>query len=140
MNQTKDMRSRFERDIARELEWRGIAYKYEAYSYEYDEPVKQRQARCLDCEGTNLVRTAWYTPDFFLPSGIIIEAKGRFTAADRRKIIACREFHEELHDNLVMLFMRDNRIHKNSKTTYSQWCEANQVPYSVGELKEEWLK
>ena len=28
-----------------------------------------------------------YTPDFVLPTGIIIESKGRFTQADRRKHI-----------------------------------------------------
>jgi len=31
-----------------------------------------------------------YTPDFILPNGIIIESKGMFTAADRRKHLAIK--------------------------------------------------
>lgn len=135
-----ELRSKFERRIAEQLEEKGVDYEYEKYSYEYDAPIAQRRARCLVCGSTELVREAWYTPDFFLPSGRIIEAKGRFTAADRRKIIAVREFHDELADNLVMLFMRDNKIHKKSDTTYSMWCEANDVPYAIGEVPDEWLK
>lgn len=133
------MRSKFERRLAKKLDEKGVNYEYEKWSYEYDEPVKQRRARCLDCGGTNLVRSAWYTPDFFISSGFIVEAKGRFTAADRRKMLAVREFHPELADKLVMVFMRDNKIHKNSDTTYSMWCEAQGIDYAIDEFKEEWL-
>lgn len=133
------MRSKFEKRIAQKLKDKGVKFDYEAYSYEYDEPIKQRRARCLDCRSSNLVRSAWYTPDFFLENGIIIEAKGRFTAADRRKMLAVREFHDELADKLVLVFMRDNKIHKNSTTTYSMWCEANGYDYAIDEIKDEWL-
>lgn len=133
------MRSKFEKRIAKKLTDKGAKYEYEKYSYEYDEPVKQRRARCLSCGSTNLVRSAWYTPDFFLDTGTIIEAKGRFTAADRRKMLAVREFHDELNDRLVLVFMRDNKIHKNSTTTYSMWCEANGYDYAIDDIKDEWL-
>jgi hypothetical protein len=83
------------------------------------------------------MRSGWYTPDFFLASGIIIEAKGRFTAADRRKMLAVKRDHPELQ--LVLLFMRNNKIRKNSQTKYSDWCEANGFDYAIGTLKEEWL-
>jgi hypothetical protein len=72
-----------------------------------------------------------------LGNGVIIETKGRFTAADRRKMLAIKESHPDL--DIKMLFMRDNKIHKRSLTTYSMWCDANGYDYSVGELKEEWL-
>ena len=133
------MRSKFERKIAKKLDDLGAKYEYEKYSYEYDEPVKQRRARCLDCGSTSLVRSAWYTPDFFLLSGTIIEAKGRFTAADRRKMLAVRDFHKELANKLVLVFMRDNKIHKNSTTTYSLWCEDNGYDYAIDDIKDEWL-
>jgi hypothetical protein len=132
-------RSKFEERVAKDLKDRGQKFRYEEWSYEYDAPIKSHRARCDDCGSSNLVRTAWYTPDFFLNSGVIIEAKGRFTAADRRKILAVREDHPELKEYLVMLFMRDNRIHKQSTTTYSHWCETHGIPYSIAEIKEEWL-
>lgn len=138
------MRSKFERRLAKKLDDMGVRYKYEEFSYEFDEPVKQRKARCLDCDSTNLVRSAWYTPDFFIYGAggklvSVIEAKGRFTAADRRKMVAVREFHPELVDKLHMVFMRDNKIHKNSTTTYSMWCEDNGFDYAIDEFKKEWL-
>ena len=134
------MRSKYEKLIAQDLFSRGVTYGYEKYSYEYDAPISQRRVSCLSCGSTDLVRTAWYTPDFWLPSGTIVEAKGRFTAFDRRKILAVREDHEELLENLKMIFMRDNKIHKNSTTKYSDWCEANGIDYAIGTaVPEEWL-
>ena len=132
------MRSKFERSIAKLLRSKGVKYEYEAYQFPYTEPLRRNRARCADCGGSNLVRMGWYTPDFWLPAqGLFIETKGRFTAADRRKMLAV--IKENPDDRFVMLFMRDNKIHKRSKTTYSAWCEANDVDYAVGEPKEEWL-
>lgn len=80
-----------------------------------------------------------YTPDFYLPaSGIFIETKGRFTAADRRKMENVIEGHPD--EQFVMLFMRDNKIHKRSQTTYSKWCDDRGIEWSVMEPKEEWLQ
>ncbi len=67
-----------------------------------------------------------------------METKGRFTAADRRKMLSVISNNPD--DRFVMLFMRDNKIHKRSNTMYSDWCEQNDVEWAVGEPKEEWLK
>lgn len=134
---THPFRSKFEGRVAKELDDAGIKYKYEVYSYEYDEPLRKNQARCLDCSSKNLVRTGWYTPDFFLGNGVIIETKGRFTAADRRKMLAIQEEHGL---DIKMLFMRDNRIHKNSATFYSDWCMENGYDFAIGSPKKEWLQ
>ena len=131
-------RSKFEDTIAEKLDEAGIKYKYEEYSYEYDEPLRKNLARCSECGSTALLRTGWYTPDFFLENGVVIETKGRFTAADRRKMLAVKRDHPEL--DIKMLFMRDNKIHKRSDTHYSDWCMENDYDYSIGEVKEEWLK
>lgn len=132
------MRSKFEKQIAKYLKARNVPFKYEEYSYEYQEPLRKNRAQCGDCGSTNLLRTGWYTPDFFLDNGYIIETKGRFTAADRRKMLAVKEKHPK--EKIVMLFMRDNLIHKRSKTHYSDWCMQNGFEYAVGEPLEEWLK
>jgi hypothetical protein len=73
-----------------------------------------------------------------LENGTIIETKGRFTAADRRKMVAIQRGHPNL--DIKMLFMRDNKIHKRSDTYYSDWCMENNYDFSIGEVKEEWLK
>lgn len=131
-------RSKFEDRIAQELIDHGMSFTYETYSYEYDEPLRKNLARCADCGSKQLLRTGWYTPDFFLANGVIIETKGRFTAADRRKMVAIQEEHPDL--DIKLLFMRNNKIHKNSTTKYSDWAEANGYDYSINEVKPEWLK
>lgn len=132
------MRSKFEKSIATYLRSRKVPYEYEAYQFPYTEPLRKNRSKCSDCGGTNLVRMGWYTPDFWLPnSGLFIETKGRFTAADRRKMEAV--MLENPEERFVMLFMRDNKIHKRSSTLYSTWCEARGIEWSVMEPREEWL-
>ena len=131
-------RSKFEERVGEQLDEANMPYTYETWSYEYDEPLRKNLARCADCGSRTLLRTGWYTPDFFLDNGVIIESKGRFTAADRRKMAAIKEHHPDV--DIKMLFMRDNKIHKRSQTKYSDWCEANGYDYSIGEVKPEWLE
>src|SRR5210317_134905 len=132
------MRSKFERTIAKTLHSRGVKYEYEAYQFPYTEPLRKNRAKCAECGSRDLVRMGWYTPDFWLPkSGLFIETKGRFTAADRRKMVSVTEGNPD--DRFVMLFMRDNKIHKRSSTTYTEWCTANGIECAVLEPKEEWL-
>lgn len=133
-----EMRSRFEKQVAEYLFDHGIVYEYEKYQFPYTEPLRKNKAKCVDCGSTNLVREGWYTPDFYIPSrNIFIETKGRFTAADRRKMLSVIQDNPD--DTFKMLFMRDNRIHKRSKTTYTEWCAANGVDCAVQEPKKEWL-
>ena len=131
------MRSKFERTIGKYLKQNNVPFRYEEYSFEYEEPLRKNKARCADCGSTKLLRQGWYTPDFFLDNGYIIETKGRFTAADRRKMKAVKDAHP--NEKIVMLFMRDNKIHKNSTTHYSDWCMDNGFEYAVGLPLEEWL-
>jgi len=136
-----EYRSKFEAKVAKELDKLGVKYEYEAYQFPYTEPLRRNRARCLTCGGSELVRDGWYTPDFWLPEvsngGLFIETKGRFTAADRRKMLSV--ISENKDETFVMLFMRDNKIHKRSTTKYSDWCEANGIDYSIGTIKESWL-
>lgn len=131
-------RSKFEQTIAEYLDERKVKYKYEPFQMEYDKPLRKNRSYCGDCYSTNLVQSGWYIPDFVLSSGLIIEAKGRFTAADRRKMLAVRECHPD--ETIVMLFMRDNKIHKRSTTYYSDWCMEHDYDFAFKEPKEVWLK
>lgn len=129
-------RSKFEDKIAKELDDAGVKYTYESVQLEYQEPLRKNLATCGDCGSTNLRRTGWYTPDFILSNGIILETKGRFTAADRRKMLAVIDHHPD--ERIVMLFMRDNKIHKNSTTHYSDWCMRHNIEYAIGSPLKEW--
>jgi hypothetical protein len=79
-----------------------------------------------------------YTPDFKLDNDIIVETKGRWKAEDRKKMGLIYEQHPEL--DIRMLFATDNKISKNSKTRYSDWCEKRGIKYAIGtEVPKEWL-
>ena len=112
-------RSGFESKLAHQLKRSGVDFEYETLSIEYQ-------------------RLSTYTPDFILPNGIIIEAKGVWTVEDRAKHLLVREQHPHLDIRLV--FMRaSNKINKKSKTTYAMWCERKGIKYADKVIPKSWL-
>ena len=84
----------------------------------------------------------WYLPDFVLPNGIIIESKGRFTSADRKKHLLIKASCPEL--DIRFIFNNPNtKIGKKSSTTYGMWCEKHGFLYHKFHKKnpvpQEWL-
>ena len=69
------------------------------------------------------VTTHNYLPDFhLLHNGIIVEIKGKFVPADRRKHIEIKRQHPDL--DIRFVFQRPmNKLYKKSKTTYGQWAD-----------------
>jgi len=112
-------KSKFEAKIAKSLKARKVSFKYELWSYEY-------------------LQYKLYTPDWFLPKGVIVETKGKFTSSDRTKMIDVKEQFPELDIRLV--FMRDNPIRKGSKTKYSDWATKHGFLYAIGDIPNEWIK
>ena len=81
----------------------------------------------------------FYTPDFVLPKGIIIESKGFFTVADRRKHIEIQRQHPKL--DIRFVFANENsKLRKGSKTSYAKWCEKNNFKFCHRVIPEKWLK
>lgn len=80
-----------------------------------------------------------YTPDWILPNGIIVETKGRFVAADRKKHLLIRKQHPELDIRFVFTNSRA-RISKTSSTTYAAWCTKHGFLYADKEIPLEWLQ
>tara|TARA_R100000458_G_scaffold57083_1_gene62730 strand:+ start:16 stop:477 length:462 start_codon:yes stop_codon:yes gene_type:complete len=80
-----------------------------------------------------------YTPDFVLPNGIIIETKGLFTVADRRKHICIQKQHPKLDIRFVFTSSR-RKLQKGSKTTYATWCEKNNFLFHDRIIPQPWLK
>jgi hypothetical protein len=115
-------RSGFEKVIAEDMIEKKVDFAYEDKVIMYVVPAATRK----------------YIPDFTLPNGIIVEAKGRWTLDDRKKIILVMEQNPKL--DLRMLFQRDQVLNKGSKTKYSAWCDKRNIPYAVGKvIPSEWL-
>ena len=130
-----NLRSKFEFKLAQQLEEAGVKYDYECEEWEYF--TKVRNGECEDCNGTHVVQRRWYTPDFFLSNGIVIEAKGQLTAGNRTTLKAIRDVHPSV--DLRIVFMANNRISKNSNTTYVKWAEQHNFICAVGSIPDEWL-
>ena len=112
-------RSGFEAKLAHQLKRSGVRFNYETLQIEYQ-------------------KVSTYTPDFILPNGIIIEAKGVWTVDDRKKHLLVREQHPELDIRMVFQNAR-NKIRKGSDTTYANWCEKKGIKYADKTIPKSWL-
>ena len=113
-------RSGFEERVTNELDKRAIPYLYEVQSFEY-------------------VTRSRYKPDLFLMNDVILELKGFWKPSDRRKHLAMKEQHPELDIRLV--FQRNNKLSKNSKTTYGDWCDKHGIQWCVWpNIPPDWLE
>ena len=97
-------------------------------------PFKYEEFKIMD--EVNEVRT--YTPDFELPNGIIIESKGRFVAADRKKHIIIKRQHPFLDIRFVFSNSRA-KLYKGAKSTYGDWCSKYGFLYADKRIPDEWL-
>lgn len=115
-------RSGFEDNIWESLGNNQKTVGYETEKISYTVPEKNRN----------------YIPDFILPNGIYVEAKGRLTLADRQKMVWVKKSNPDL--DIRFVFQRKNNyIRKGSKTTYADWAEKNGFPYAEGTIPDEWL-
>ena len=117
---TSKYRSGLEERVADLLSGLGVSYEYESEKISY---VIQHH----------------YTPDFILPNHTVLECKGYWDAADRRKIKKVKEDNPDL--DLRMVFQSPyNTISKKSKTTYAQWCERHDIPWThFHDIPLDWL-
>lgn len=72
-----------------------------------------------------------------MSNGIVIESKGKFTALDRKKMLAMRLLHPDI--DLRLLFQYDNKLSKTSKTRYTEWADKNHIIAAVKTIPEGWL-
>jgi hypothetical protein len=114
-------RSGLEEKVGDELKAKGVSFGYESDKIKWTD---------------HKIRT--YTPDFFLPNGIIIETKGRFTAADRRKHLEIQKQHPE-QDIRFVFDNAKNKLYKGAKSTYADWCDKNGFKWAEKSIPEAWL-
>lgn len=79
-----------------------------------------------------------YIPDFRLPSGVLVEAKGWLRPRDRAKMLRVKK--ENPGSDIRFVFQRANsRIGKAaSSLAYWQWCEKHGFPWAEGVIPDEW--
>lgn len=115
-------RSGLEDTVAEQLDAMRVKYTYEELKISYTVPESKHI----------------YTPDFVLSNGIIVETKGRFVTADRKKHLLVKRQHPELDIRFVFSNPRC-KISKLSKTTYADWCDKYGFKYSAKMIPKEWL-
>src|SRR5712692_5012780 len=114
------MRSGCEKQIATQLDKAKIKYVYEPCVLAYKLNKK-------------------YTPDFAIEGkSWFLESKGRFVSSDRTKLLAVREQNPGIEIRLV--FQRNNKLSKTSKTRYSEWAKKHKFKYALDKIPKQWLK
>tara|TARA_B110000093_G_scaffold28364_1_gene28114 strand:+ start:3721 stop:4125 length:405 start_codon:yes stop_codon:yes gene_type:complete len=113
-------RSGLEEATAINLKERGVSFTYE-----------EDKIKWLDSKERS------YTPDFVLDNGIIIETKGRFVSADRRKH---KEIKKQYPDKDIRFVFSNSRakLYKGAKSSYAEWCDKEGFLHSDKVIPEEW--
>ena len=80
----------------------------------------------------------WYLPDFVLPNGIIIEAKGWLRPRDRTKMRKVKEHNPDL--DIRFVFQNPNGKITKAKTSmkYWEWAEQLGFKWASTTIPEEW--
>ncbi len=116
-------RSGLEEDVAKALTSAGVPFTYEEMKIKYIKPASEHQ----------------YTPDFVLDNDIIVETKGRFLIADRKKHMLIKRQQPQL--DIRFVFSNSNqKLAKGSRTTYAAWCVKNGFQYADKTIPEDWIK
>ena len=114
-------RSGLESKVSQQLAEAGVDFEYESFKIEYE---------------VNEVRK--YTPDFRLPNGIIVETKGRFLPADRKKHLLIQKQRPDL--DIRFVFTNSNaKLNKGAKSTYADWCRKNGFLFADKLIPDEWI-
>lgn len=114
-----EFRSKFERTLAQALKRLKVKFKYEESRIPY---ILEKN----------------YVPDFQLPNGIYIEAKGVLTAEDRKKMKAVISQHPD-KDFRFVFQKASNKLNKKSKTTYADWATREGIKWADGKIPKEWI-
>ena len=120
---SRGYRSGLEDKVATQLKESGISFEYEKEKVKYIVPQSSHT----------------YTPDFVFPnSGLIVETKGLFSLADRKKHLLIKEQHPELDIRFVFSNSK-TKIRKGSPTSYGDWATQNGFKFADKLIPKEWL-
>lgn len=116
-------RSGLEELNAKHLKALGVEVRFESLKVPYRVPETRRT----------------YTPDFLLPSGIIVETKGKLEPKDRAKHLFIKLQHPDLDIRFVFQRPHD-KITKGSKTTYAMWADKYGFKWATRVVPEAWVR
>lgn len=90
-----------------------------------------------------ITKSKTYIPDFTVRKSngafVFLEVKGWFRSQDRTKLLSVIRSNPGI--DLRLVFERNNRLNKDSETTYADWAEKHDIKYTIGlKLPEEWLR
>ena len=126
-NKNNKYRSGLEESFAKQLVDNGIPFGYEIEKISFTIPARDTKYlvdfRLLKKDGTYMY----------------IETKGQLSSKERKKHLLIQEQHPELDIRFVFGYAK-NKINKNSKTTYIDWCEANGFLWADKQLPQAWLE
>ena len=117
---TSKFRSKYEAAVAASLVKRGLDCEYEAQSFGYT------------------IR-ATYTPDFFLPNGVVVETKGHFSSDDRRKMLAVKSQYPLLDIRLCFQNAQVKLSKAPKSLAYWQWAERHGFLWCQGHIPTTWF-
>lgn len=128
-------RSRFEERVFRALP-KGTEHEPHKFRFAIADPGY----RCRGCGSKEVERTTSYVPDFRLPNKTWIEAKGRLTAPNRRRLVAFKAAFPDV--TLRIVFMADNLLYRGAASRYSDWAKKAGFEYCVGisNIDPRWTK
>lgn len=120
-------RSKFEHTIATYFQNNKIPFSYESHKLQYTVPETPRT----------------YIADWNInnSTNILYESKGRFTAADRKKMLLVMRSNPFI--TIRMIFQNASvKITKTSKITYGQWCDKHGIEWCDWRkgFPKAWLK
>ena len=84
-----------------------------------------------------------YTPDFVISKNFVIETKGAFNSADRKKMKLIKLQHPKIDIRFIFSNAK-TKIGKKSQTTYGKWCDMFGFPYhcinsTKKEIPDAWI-
>ena len=127
--------------------WKDSPWKDEGFDSRFEWTVSN-QLKEMDAtfitqpESIPYIKEATYTPDFKITtkSGkvIYIETKGYWLPVERSKHKIVTAQHPDKDIRLVFM-NANNKLNKDSNTTYADWCKRYKVLYSHLRIPEDWL-
>ena len=119
-------RSKFEEQIAKWFDSKGIEYDYEPCKLKYIVPESYHT----------------YTPDWSLKqNSIYYESKGKLDALTRKKLINIRDSNPGI--TIRIIFQNASvKLRKNAKMTYGEWATKNKFEWCDWRkgIPKKWLK
>ena len=107
ISKTVELKSGLEEAVFNYLNNNNCMFVYEGIKIAYSSPETKKT----------------YTPDFPISKcNIIVETKGAFQSADRKKMKLIKAQHPEFDIRFIFSNSK-TKIGKKSKTTYAKWCE-----------------